>query len=124
MSKLADLEGSIWSAAIGDAGVRDGEESGEGDTKYLHLNPLVTSFLGMHSVVVFCKRGFVEVAVPDGMKGEEYVYGTFLLHLIEEKGVEEKRACVIAEAAVYKRLYPGLVYARELEEDIEMLSMG
>ncbi len=69
-------------------------------------------------VVVFSKQGFVEVEVPKGMEGEEYFYATLLLHLLMTKGWEVIRAKQIAEAAVYKRLYPGLGYGKSIEEDL------
>lgn len=68
-------------------------------------------------VVVLSKNKFIEVDVPKGMEGEEYYYATLLLHLIG-KGWEGKRAKQVAEAAVYKRLYPGLGYGKSIEEDL------
>ena len=76
----------------------------------------------MPTVVVLCKNEFLEIAVPDGIEGEEYLYGTLLLHLVHQKGIIMERAKQIAEAAVYKRLYPGLVYGQQLEEDLQSLS--
>ena len=78
----------------------------------------------MPVVVVLCRNQFLEVLVPEGLEGEEYFYGTLLLHLQQEKGIAAERAKQIAEAAVYKRLYPGLVYGKLLEEDLEQYVLG
>lgn len=73
----------------------------------------------MKQVVIFSKNAFHEVEAPDGMEGEEMVYGTLLLHLIHDKAYTKKKAEAIAEAVVYKRLYPGLEYGKEFEREIE-----
>ena len=71
----------------------------------------------MPTVVIFSDNKFVEVDAPDDLKGEEMLYGTLYLSLLQ-KGLAVAKAAVVAEAAVYKRLYPGLSYGRVLEDDL------
>ncbi len=72
----------------------------------------------MKTVIVFSNNTFQDVDVPDGMDGEEMWYGTLLLHLLHDKGYPRKKAEMIAEAVVYKRLYPGIVYGKQFEQEL------
>ena len=74
----------------------------------------------MKSVVVFSDNRFVEVRVPEGLEGEELVYATFFCSFLQ-KGWDEAKARRVAEAAVYKRLYPGLGYGKMLEGELKEL---
>jgi hypothetical protein len=54
---------------------------------------------------------------PSWNSADLWYYAT-MLAAAEAKGFTPQRASVVAEAAVHKRLYPGLMYDKTLEEEI------
>jgi len=79
----------------------------------------------MKTRLVFSKGQWVSVALPMGHDPAwtQADCWTFATAFVAAKRVfSEKRAEQVAEAVVSKRLYPGLHYPRELEEDIAKLS--
>jgi hypothetical protein len=69
----------------------------------------------------FSQNEWVQVKVPSGLEGQEMYYASLYALLTQEKGIDAKKAMIIAEAAAMKRLYPGLQYGRMLEKDLELL---
>ncbi len=75
----------------------------------------------MSDVVTFSKNEWISVSVPSGLEGQELYYASMYSLLTRVKGVSQEKAIVIAEAAAMKRLYPGLVYGKMLESDLQKL---
>jgi hypothetical protein len=75
--------------------------------------------------LIFSKGQWIQVLLPIGhdpcwSKGDTYYYARMWATSVE-KGFSTKRAEVIAEAAVAKRMYPEIIYDRSLESDIQSL---
>ncbi len=68
-------------------------------------------------VIIFSDSEFISVKVPSGLDGQEYFYAIQYTNL-KKMGYSEMKASIIAEAAAMKRLYPGLVYGKVLEDEI------
>lgn len=69
--------------------------------------------------------GWTTVALPRGhdptwTSSDKYFYAARLV-AAQESGFSPKRAAQLAEAAVSKRLYPGLEFDRVMEADLEKL---
>ena len=76
-------------------------------------------------MLVFLSGNWIDVAIPRGhdpswIDSDKFHYATMYTAAVS-KGFAEKRAASIAEAAVSKRLYPGLQYDSALEEDLRSL---
>jgi hypothetical protein len=76
-------------------------------------------------MIVFSKGEWIDVLLPKGYdpcwsKADTFAYATLWVACIE-RGFDEKKASQVAEAAVIKRMYPELLYSRELEDDIKSL---
>lgn len=71
-------------------------------------------------VLVRSSEGWQEVTVPESSWSFplQNLYGMLFLRL-KEKGLTEQKAAVAAEAIVYKKLYPGLHYDKDLEKVLE-----
>ncbi len=72
--------------------------------------------------LVFSNNIWVSVPIPKGhdpswTQADSYYYATSYT-VAKEKGFSEKQAVILAEALVSKRLYPGLVYDKCLEQDL------
>jgi|MesohylFT_1024984.scaffolds.fasta_scaffold138022_2 hypothetical protein len=73
--------------------------------------------------IVFSNGEWVYVNIPANvdpcwMTEDIWYYATVCAAALRTLGCDEKRAAVIAEAAVYKRIYKDMVYDAKLEEDI------
>ena len=76
--------------------------------------------------LVFSQSIWKEITMPKGYdpswnSADMWYYAT-LREAAEARGFNPQRAEIIAEAAVSKRLYPGLMYDKTLEEDILKIS--
>jgi hypothetical protein len=76
----------------------------------------------MNARLVFSAGRWLQVKLPVGhdpawTQADTWTYAVAFASGMQ-KGLTEKRAEQVAEAVVSKRLYPGLQYSRELEEDI------
>ena len=76
--------------------------------------------------LVFSQSVWKEVPMPKGYdpswnSADMWYYAT-IYAAAEAKGMDAKKAEIVAEAAVSKRLYPGLMYEKALEEDILSVS--
>ena len=76
----------------------------------------------MTTRIVFSGTGWVSVTLPVGhdpawTSADKWTYAVAFIAAKKIFGSEFK-ATQIAEAIVSKRLYPGLEYGRELEEDL------
>ena len=74
------------------------------------------------SRLIFSQNIWKQINIPKGHdpswnSADMWYYAT-LREAAEAKGFHAKRAEIIAEAAVFKRMYPGLMYDKTLEEDI------
>ena len=74
------------------------------------------------SRLVFSQNMWKNIIIPKGCdpswnSADLWYYAT-MLAAAEAKGFTPQRASVVAEAAVHKRLYPGLMYDKTLEEEI------
>jgi hypothetical protein len=74
-----------------------------------------------HTVLTFSKNDWVSVRIPSGLDGQELYYASVYASLTQDKGVDVKKAKILAEAAAMKRLYPGLMYGSVLERDLQIL---
>ena len=73
--------------------------------------------------LVFSNGEWVHVKIPANvdpcwMTEDIWYYASVCAAALRILGCDEKRAAVIAEAAVYKRIYKDMVYDAKLEEDI------
>jgi hypothetical protein len=72
--------------------------------------------------LVFSQNLWKEVPMPKGHDpswiSADFWYYASLYAAAEAKGFTAQRASIVAEAAVSKRLYPGLMYDKTLEEEI------
>ncbi len=71
-------------------------------------------------VLVRSSEGWTEISVPEPswpFDIQNY-YGLLTVRGIE-KGLTEEKARTVAEAAVYKKLHPGLRYGKDLESLLE-----
>jgi hypothetical protein len=73
--------------------------------------------------LVFSNGEWVHVKIPSNvdpcwMTEDIWYYASVCAAALRILGCDEKRAAVIAEAAVYKRIYKDMVYDAKLEEDI------
>ena len=78
------------------------------------------------SRLIFSQNSWKEIQMPKGYdpswnSADKWYYATMLAAAFE-KGFSHTRAEILAEAAVNKRLYPGLVYDKLLEQDIVSIS--
>lgn len=69
--------------------------------------------------------GWTSVSLPKGIdptwsESDNYFYAARFV-AAQESGFSEKRSVQLAEAAVSKRLYPGLEFDRVLEADLKAL---
>jgi predicted metal-binding protein len=78
----------------------------------------------MAEIYTFSKNEWIPVQVPSGLEAQEMFFAFSYTLLVREKGIDAKRALVIAEAAAMKRLYPGLMYGSLLEKELEILRDG
>jgi len=72
------------------------------------------------SLLVFSQNAWKQVALPRGhdpsWNSADLWYYATMYAAAEARGL---RASIVAEAAVHKRLYPGLKYEKALEQEIE-----
>ena len=73
-------------------------------------------------VYTFSKDNWIPVIVPYGIDGQELYYASVYALLTNVKGIPDKKASIIAEAAAMKRMYPGLMYGSVLERDLRLLT--
>jgi hypothetical protein len=71
-------------------------------------------------VLVRSAKGWTEISVPEGSWSFDLqnLYGMLVARGLE-KGLLEEKARSVAEVAVYKKLYPGLRYGKDLERLLE-----
>ncbi len=69
-------------------------------------------------VLVFSNNEYVSIKVPVGLDGKEYYFASIFAHLVNERGMIREKALQISEAAAFKKLYPGIVYGKQLEDEI------
>lgn len=70
---------------------------------------------------VFIKGDWREVSMPAGSSysfADSLTFANLWAHAVYEKGVKEEIATQLAEAAVFKRLYPGVKFHTSLEEKL------
>jgi hypothetical protein len=77
------------------------------------------------SVVTITQNGWAYVPLPKGCdptwsEADRLFYGSKWI-AARDLGFSEQRAQQLAEAAVSKRLYPGLEFDRGLERDLEKI---
>ena len=58
---------------------------------------------------------------PSWNSADMWYYATFYASSTK-KGFSQQRATILAEAAVHKRLYPGIMYDKLLEQDLVLIS--
>ena len=82
----------------------------------------------MNSVFIFSPSSmdWITVNIPEGhnmdwSSSECMYYGT-LFTLASQNGFDRKRAVIIAEAGVSKRLYPGIIFDSSIEYDLKSLA--
>jgi hypothetical protein len=82
----------------------------------------------MNSVLIFSPSSmdWLTISIPEGhtmdwSSSECMYYGT-LFALASQNGFDRKRAVILAEAGVSKRLYPGIIFDSGIEDDLELLS--
>jgi hypothetical protein len=71
--------------------------------------------------LVFCKGEWRQIQMPAGSSysfADSLAYANLWAHAVYEKGVKEGIATQLAEAAVFKRLYPGVKFHTGLEEKL------
>ena len=75
--------------------------------------------------LVFSKGEWITVSLPpDGEAwsfSDQLLYGSIWAYVTREKHGDIEKANQIAEAFVFKRLYPGMVFSKELESIIQSL---
>ena len=81
----------------------------------------------MKSCLIFSKGEWKQVNIPKGYdpswnSADLWYYGT-MYAAAEAKGYSRTEAESIAEAAVSKRLYPGVMYYAKLEEQLASISV-
>ena len=80
----------------------------------------------MKSRLIFSNGVWRKVNVPKGhdpsWNSADFWYYGSMFAAAEAKGYSHREAESIAEAAVTKRLYPGVVYYPKLEEQIALIS--
>ncbi len=72
-------------------------------------------------IPTFSRNEWITVRVPTSLRGQELFYAFLWAKLVYEKGMSEQKASILAEATVFKRLYPGLVYGEKLESELKSL---
>lgn len=71
------------------------------------------------AVLTMSKGSWVAVETPTSFQGgDAFYYACVWAFLVREKGMGPTRATQIAEAAVYQRQFPGLVYDGSLGNDL------
>jgi hypothetical protein len=74
------------------------------------------------SRLIFSQNTWKHINIPKGhdpsWNSADMWYYASLREAAEARGFHAKRAEIIAEAVVFKRMYPGLMYDKTLEEDI------
>lgn len=80
----------------------------------------------MECVVVFTNDMWVTVGIPKGHDpcwgtSDKYYYASSYT-AAKALGFPEQRARVLAEALTSRRLYPGLVYEKSIEQDLRNLN--
>jgi len=83
-------------------------------------------FMMQKSRLVFSQNMWKNIIIPKGCdpswnSADLWYYAT-MLAAAEAKGFTPQRASVVAEAAVHKRLYPGLKYEKEFEKEISSIA--
>jgi hypothetical protein len=66
------------------------------------------------------KSEWVSVNIPftqNWSKSDTFYYARVYLTCVQ-KGIDEKQAHILAEAAVFKRLFPGVLYSKQIEEQL------
>jgi hypothetical protein len=73
--------------------------------------------------LVFSKGEWITVPLPSDQWSfsDQLLYGNVYAYATRERNVSLERACQIAEAVVFKRLYPGTVMNSELEKLISWI---
>lgn len=76
--------------------------------------------------LVFSKGEWVDVTIPAGQEyvwsdSEKFYYAMTYCFAKNEKGMSEEKSVQLAEGAVMKRLYPGIVYPYSFEKELENL---
>jgi hypothetical protein len=74
-------------------------------------------------VLVFSKNTWTQVALPVGhdpswVEADGFFYAATFVAAAAI--FSQERALIIAEAAVHKRLYPGIMYDKQLEADLRI----
>lgn len=71
------------------------------------------------SVSVFLNGEWIDVVVPPSFTGAmALAYASTWASLIS-KGLDEKEVSVLTEAIIYQRMFPGLVYHKQLQVRIQ-----
>ena len=73
--------------------------------------------------LVFSKGEWVDIIIPNGQESvwtdsDKFYYAMVYCFAKNEKGMAEEKAIQIAEGAVMKRLYPGIVYPYSFEKEL------
>ena len=76
--------------------------------------------------LVFSKGEWVDVIIPAGQEhvwsdSDKFHYAMVYCFVKNEKGLSEEKAIQLAEGAVMKRLYPGIVYPNSFEKELNIL---
>lgn len=75
--------------------------------------------------LIFSQNEWLEVHLPKGYdpnwSEEDTYYYALIWSLAFRKGFSEKRSRELAEAAVSKRVYPGIVFISQTEKDLHSL---
>jgi hypothetical protein len=75
-------------------------------------------------VLIFNKGEWISIEPPVGSSysfSEALTYGNMWVYAKCVKGMSEQKATQIAEATVMKRLYPGIKFHYQLEEELRMI---
>jgi hypothetical protein len=73
-------------------------------------------------ILTMSKGSWVAVETPVAFQGgDAFYYACVWACLVREKGIAPMRATQIAEAAVYQRQFPGLVYDGALGDDLHLI---
>ncbi len=75
--------------------------------------------------LVFSKNEWITVTLPPDYEhwsfSDQLLYGTTWAYATREKQLQPEQASQLAEAVVFKRLYPGMIMRPEVEKLIEYI---
>jgi len=68
--------------------------------------------------LVFSENKWVSVEIPEEVHTESWYYATLWVEALRRNIPNPQK---VAEAAVFKRMYPGIKFVKSLEDDIRKL---